>query len=40
MDRPYTARESAKIVAGAIASLAIVGWLVVIALTLLSVLVR
>ena len=36
MDRPYTAKESAKIVAGAVASLVIVGWLVVIALTLLS----
>jgi len=40
MDRPYTAKESAKIVVGAVASLVIVRWLVVIALTLLSVLGR
>jgi hypothetical protein len=36
MDRPYTFREKAKITAGAISSLVIVGWLAVIALALLS----
>jgi hypothetical protein len=36
MDRPYTFKEKAKITAGAISSLVIVGWLAVIALALLS----
>jgi hypothetical protein len=34
--RPYTAREKAKIIAGAVASLVIVGWLVVLAISFLS----
>jgi hypothetical protein len=37
MDRPYTTREKARITAGAIASLVIVGWLVVLAIVFLSV---
>jgi hypothetical protein len=36
MDQPYTFKEKAKITAGAITSLVIVAWLVVIALALLS----
>jgi hypothetical protein len=35
MARPYTFKEKAKITAGAITSLVIVAWLVVIALALL-----
>jgi hypothetical protein len=34
--RPYTAKEKAKITAGAVASLIIVGWIVVVALGFLS----
>ena len=34
--RCYTTREKAKIVAGAVASLVIVGWAVVLALAFLS----
>ena len=36
MDRPYTSKEMAKIAAGAVASLVIVGWLVVLAIVFLS----
>lgn len=32
MDRPYTPREIAKIAAGAVASLVIVGWILVLAI--------
>jgi hypothetical protein len=35
--RPYTPKEKARITAGAVASLVIVGWLVVLALVFLSV---
>jgi hypothetical protein len=34
--RAYTAKEKAKITAGAVASLVIVGWLVVLAIAFLS----
>jgi hypothetical protein len=34
--RPYTAKEKAKITAGAVASLVIVGWLAVLAIVILS----
>jgi hypothetical protein len=34
--RPYTSKEKAKIIAGALASLVIVGWLVVLATAFLS----
>jgi len=34
--RPYTTKEKVKIVAGAVASLVIVGWLVVLAIAFLS----
>ena len=37
MDRSYTFREKAKVTAGMLASLVIVGWLIVLALALLSV---
>jgi len=36
MDRPYTSKEKAKITAGAVASLVIVGWAVVLAIVFLS----
>jgi hypothetical protein len=36
--RPYTFKEKAKITAGAVASLVIVGWLVVLAIVFLAVL--
>jgi hypothetical protein len=36
MDRPYTSKEKAKITAGAVAALVIVGWMVVLALAFLS----
>jgi hypothetical protein len=36
MDRPLTSKETARIVAGAVTSLVIVGWMVVLALALLS----
>jgi hypothetical protein len=36
MDRPYTLKEKAKITAGAVTSLVIVGWLVVIATAMMS----
>jgi hypothetical protein len=36
MDRPYTFKEKAKITAGAAVSLIILGWMIVIAITLLS----
>jgi hypothetical protein len=36
--RPYTATEMLKITAGAVASLVIVGWAVVLAIVFLSVL--
>ncbi len=35
--RPYTAKERAKITAGAVASLVVVGWLAVLAIVILSV---
>jgi hypothetical protein len=34
--RPYNAKEKAKITAGAVASLVIVGWLAVLAIAYLS----
>jgi hypothetical protein len=34
--RPYTAKEKAKITAGAVASLVIVGWLAALAIVILS----
>ena len=34
---PYTAKEKAKITAGAVASLVVVGWLAVLAIVILSV---
>ncbi len=36
MDRRYTAREKARITAGAIVSLVIVGWMVLLAIAALS----
>jgi hypothetical protein len=36
MDRPYTAKEIGRIIAGAITSLVIVGWMVFLAIGLLS----
>jgi hypothetical protein len=36
MDRPCTAKEIAKIIAGAVTSLVIVGWMVILALGFLS----
>jgi hypothetical protein len=36
-DRPYTFKEMAKITAGAVASLVIVGWIGVLALALITV---
>jgi hypothetical protein len=36
MDRPYTSKETARITAGAVVSLVIVGWLVVLAIAFLS----
>ena len=36
-DQPYTAKEKTKVTAGAVASLVIVGWLVVLAIVFLSV---
>jgi hypothetical protein len=36
MDRPYTLKEMAKITAGAIAALVIVGWMAVIAISFMS----
>jgi hypothetical protein len=37
MNRPYTFKEKDKITAGAVASLVIVGWMVVLAIVFLSV---
>jgi hypothetical protein len=37
MDRPYTSREKSRITAGAVASLVIVGWMIVLAIVFLSV---
>jgi hypothetical protein len=36
MDRPYTPKEKAKIAAGAVAALVIVGWIVALAIAFLS----
>jgi hypothetical protein len=36
MDKPYTSKEVARIAVGAIASLVIVGWLVVFAIAFLA----
>jgi hypothetical protein len=36
MDRPYTLREKAKITAGAVSALVIVGWMVALSIALLS----
>ena len=36
MDRPYTLKEIAKIAAGAVASLVIVGWIAVLAFAFMS----
>ena len=36
MDRPYTAKEIARIVAGAVISLVIVGWMVLLAVAYLA----
>lgn len=38
MDRPITFKQIAKITAGAVASLVIVGWLMVLAIAFLTVL--
>jgi hypothetical protein len=35
--RPYTRKEKAKIIAGAVASLVIVGWMAVLAIAFMSV---
>jgi hypothetical protein len=40
MHRPHTLKEMAKISAGAVTSLVIVGWMAVIAIAVLSVLMR
>jgi hypothetical protein len=40
VDRPYTLKEIAKITAGAIAALVIVGWMAVIAISFMSTLGR
>jgi hypothetical protein len=36
MDRPYTIKEIAKITAGAVTSLVIVGWILVLAIAWMS----
>jgi hypothetical protein len=36
-DQPYSAKEKAKLTAGAVASLVIVGWLIVLANVFLSI---
>ena len=36
MDRPYTAKEIARIVAGAVISLVMVGWMILLAIGYLS----
>jgi hypothetical protein len=36
MDRPYTLKEKARIVAGAITALVIVGWTAALALSILA----
>jgi hypothetical protein len=36
IDQPYTFKEKAEITAGAVASLIIVGWMVVLALAVMS----
>jgi hypothetical protein len=36
MNRPYTAKEIARIVAGAVTSLVIVGWMVAVAISYMS----
>jgi hypothetical protein len=36
MDRPTTPKENAKITAGAVTSLVIVGWIVVLAIAFMS----
>ena len=36
MDRPHTFKEIAKITAGAVASLVIVGWIMVLAIAFMS----
>jgi hypothetical protein len=36
VDRPYTPKEIAKIAAGAVASLVIVGWILVLAIVFMS----
>jgi hypothetical protein len=36
MDRPTTAREKAKITAGAVAALVIVGWMAILAIAVLA----
>jgi hypothetical protein len=36
-DQPYTPKEKTKVTAGAVASLVIVGWLVVLAIVFMSV---
>jgi hypothetical protein len=36
MDRPYTSKEKAKITAGAVAALVIVGWMAIVAMVMLS----
>ena len=40
MDRPHTLKEMAKITAGAVASLVIVGWMAVVAIAVFSVVMR
>jgi hypothetical protein len=36
MDRPTTAKEKAKITAGAVAALVIVGWMAILAIAVLA----
>jgi len=36
MDRPYTFNDIAKITAGAVAAIIIVGWIVVLAISVMS----
>jgi hypothetical protein len=40
LDRPHTLKEMARITAGAVTSLVVVGWMAVIAIAVLSVLMK
>jgi hypothetical protein len=36
MDRPYTFKEMARITAGAVAAVVIIGWIVILAVSVMS----